>query len=835
MPDANVPDPGRASTPDDIAELLRSLKSWCGSPSYETIVNRVNRGRVTAERVGKSTVVDCFRPGRKRFNQELVVAVVGALYPEPGYVNQWRQVLRVIAGLAGPPGQVRVVGGLPPKLPAFTGRDDMAGTLRRTLSAGATAPVVLQGMPGAGKTQLAVHLGHLLLEDRVAEQALFVDLRGYHPDEAQPPADPAAVLDGFLRSLGVPGQLVPASLPDRIALFRERLAHRRVLVVLDNAADENQVEPLLSGAGTAVVVVTSRRALSLPAAVQIRVDVFAPGESERFLAEALRGVPYGDDERALSRIAGRCGHLPLALALAAGQMRSRPGWTLTDHADWLDDCHAASRLESGIELAFDISYRELPDRERRLLRLLSLHPGQFDADAAAALAGTDRATAGGMLAVLARQHVVQAGGAGRYVLHDLVRDFAAGRGVREDRRTDRRAARNRLLDYFLAVAGQEARRMEPGRAVGPDLALRPGDESGAWLDTEFGNLVAMTRTPAAGHDRPGYPVALSAVLYRYLVIRGRHQDALMVHGEAARVAQAAGDVAQRARAVMRIATTELAHSRYVAALDQIALAQRLAPQDVELGVLVYRAVAQNHLGRTEEARRDLLRAVELGERAGARPELLHALLGLGTTEYLMGRYDVAVAHYERGLGLARSFGDRWEETAFLTNLGEAELRAGRTAAAEKHLARGLDLAVELGNQPIEAGLLDALGSLHLQRGDHRTAGDFYRRAIGLGGRTGSRYGVICATNGLGHTAMAAGDEKAAILEYTAAYEGAAAPDVRDAEQQAVAQAGLGEAHRRLGNRSEAQRHLSQARQLWTGINAAEADRITTLLMSLPDD
>ncbi|MBM2623828.1 tetratricopeptide repeat protein [Actinoplanes sp. LDG1-06] len=824
-----APDPGRAGTLDDIAELLRLLKSWAGAPSYETITVRVNKGRESADQVGRSTVVDCFRPGRKRFDHELVVAVVAALHPDSSYVNHWRQVLRVISGLAPAPEQVRVVEGLPQDLATFTGRDDVVRDLRRTC--GPSSITVLGGMAGAGKTQLAVRLGHLLLQDDVVDAALFVNLRGFHADVTQPPADPSAVLDGFLRSLGVPGQLVPVSLPERIALYRERLASRRVLVVLDNAADVEQVTPLLPG-GHGATIVTSRHDLALPSAIPVHVDGFSEEEARSFLSQALNGIPVGSDHRALTRIAQQCGQLPLALALTTGHMRTRPDWTLTDHADWLDDCHASSRLEPGVELALDLSYRALTEEGRRLLRALTLHPGAFDAPAAAALVASDPQTAASMLEEFARQHVVQSHGPGRYVLHDLIRAFAAVRAVQEDRRADRRAALSRLLDYFLVTAAEHAKRPDRSGA-GSELVVR--SEKCAWLDTELDNLIAMTRISASDHERPESEVTLSAVLNRFLILRGRYQEALVVHDRAARAAGDAGDRVQHDRAVLRLAATELAHSRHLAALEQI---DRISPAtddpEVQLGVLTYRAIARTHLGRTSEARRDLLLAWETGRRTGAREVLLHVLLGLGSTEYIVGRFEQAAAYYEEGARLAHRFGDCWEETALLTNLGEAQLRSGHLDAAEIHLTQALQYARELDNSVIEASILDALGSLHLQRGDHTSAGDYYDRSWLLSSATGSRYGMICSKNGLGHANLAAGNPKAAIAEYTEAYDGASAHDVQDAEQQAVAQTGLGEAHRQLGNVTEAREHFQRAHTMYGDLNPAEATRIAIMLKEISD-
>jgi hypothetical protein len=185
---------------DELVERLRRLKAWAGDPSYEWIKKRVNEawtaaGRPAVDLVGRTTVLDCFRSGRRRLNADLVVAVVQVLHADVAYVSQWRQALRVTRGEARAAAQVRVQDALPPDLAGFTGRaselDQLWRVLREPRRAG--GPVVLsaiEGMAGVGKTRLAIHAGHRLVDSGAVDRVLFVNLRGFDPDPAQLPADP---------------------------------------------------------------------------------------------------------------------------------------------------------------------------------------------------------------------------------------------------------------------------------------------------------------------------------------------------------------------------------------------------------------------------------------------------------------------------------------------------------------------------------------------------------------------------------------------------------------------------------------------------------------------
>ncbi|WP_412746925.1 tetratricopeptide repeat protein [Krasilnikovia sp. MM14-A1004] len=846
-----LPDPGRETGLDGLIECLRALKTWAGNPSYETITGRVNAERAVGEQVGRTTVVDCFRLGRRRLDSDLVSAVVIALHPDPGYVNQWRQALRVITGEVRAAAQVRVQDVLPRDLPTFTGRESELARIRDALDtagpAGATVAIsALEGMAGAGKTQLAVHLAHRLIRDEPFDHVLFVNLRGFHPDPAQPPADPTAVLDGFLRLLGVPGQQIPHRFEDRITLYRQRLSGRRALLVLDNAADEDQVGPLLPEAPGCVTLITSRRNLAgLRHAARFAVDVFTPDESQRFLTDAITGIPVDDDPGAAARIADRCGHLPLALALLAGHLRTKTGWTLADHAAWLDERHGGRRLDTGVELALDVSYRNLPAAEQRLLRALALHPGQdVDLHAAAALNDTDLAATADLLETLSAHHLVQGIAAHRYGLHDLVRAYAAARAADEDRRADRRAALTRLLDHYLAAANAATTRLDPAEAdrLPPPPAsptpLPDLTDPAQWLDTERTNLVAAAAY-AAHHDRPGDAVAFSAALHRYFVARGHQHEALTVHGFAARCARDSGDVPAEAAATLRTATTLVLSGQVEAALAPLTRARRLflragdeSGQGSSLNTL---GIVKMRLGKYDEAAAHLRESVELHRRCDDMLGLNKALTNLACLEIDMGRDAEAVPHFEESLHLCEVSGDEPGVAITLCNMGGAEARIGHHDRAQAHLTQALRMSRELGILSVEGSTLDFLGILHTRRGEIDRAVACHREAMVICKRVGHRYGELGVHNGLGEAANAAGRHDEAIAEHTAAYELAQQSDVRDLEQQARAQLGLGVARQALGERDLARCHYERARELWADMNPSMADRMTAALNGLDRD
>jgi len=842
---AAPPDPGPANSLDDLVASLRLLKVWAGDPSYEVIKDRVNAawiaaGRPESDLARKSTVADCFRPGRRRWNSDLVVAVVQALHPDFGYVTQWRQALRVVSGETQAASQVRVQDTLPQDLAEFTGRTAELDRLREALrDGGAVVISALEGMAGIGKTQLAIHAGHLLADARVVDRVLFVNLRGFHPDPAQPPADPAAVLDGFLRLLGVPGHQIPHDLDTRAAAYRDRLDGTRTLVILDNAATEDQVLPLLPATPGCPTLVTSRRSLTgLAGATHLPVDVFTPEEAVRFLADAAPAVPVGPDPAAPARIALRCGYLPLALGLVTGRIAATPGWSLTDHADRLDERHRDQRLDSGVELALGLSYQDQPAERRRLLRLLALHPGQdVDAHAAAALTGTDLRTVHDQLEHLRADHLLQQTAPGRYTFHDLVRAYAATRAADEERPSDRRVALTHLFDYYLATAGAAMDHLYPAQAVvlppvGPAPALTDPDTSKRWLDVERPNLVAVA-AHSATHGWPTHTTRLATIMSRYLD-GGHFTDALVVHGHAHRAAQDADDTAGRATALLNLGTTNGQLGRYRAAADHFEQALVLFRQT---GDLAGQARAQGNLGNVEQLLGRYQRAAEhyaqvqaLFRQAGDRTGEAYTLSNLGTVEGQLGRYGPAADHLQQALDLFREAGDRAGESYMLMGLGGIEVLLGRYGPAAEHLQQALVLCRQVGNRAGEGWTLDSLGKLHTQTGEAPQALERHQQALDLFRETGDQPGEASTLNGLGEAANATGRPADALVHHDSAHT--IATELGASDQQARAHAGLGQAHHALGDAALARQHYERALGLYTDLGMPQAEEIRDRLAAL---
>ncbi|MFJ8044047.1 BTAD domain-containing putative transcriptional regulator [Kitasatospora sp. NPDC096147] len=381
-----------------------------------------------------------------------------------------------------PPAPAPVPSQLPPALPTFVGRRAELGfldRLTRPTATGTPAPAtvgVLTGGAGTGKTAVALHWAHRARE-RFPDGQLHLDLHGY---SLGPPLTPHEALIRFLRALGTEHARLPGTLDECASLYRSLLADRRVLVLLDNARDADQVRPLLPASAGSLTLVTSRDGLAgltaRDGARRLVLGVLPRPDAVELLARIAGAERIRAEPSAAAELAAACGHLPLALGIAAGRLAERPHRTVAQHAAELRD--AEDRLTvlqidgdatSAVRAAFDLSYRALRPGPRRLFRLLALAPGDCLGTAeASALSGTTPAATGPLLELLAAAHLLDPIGPDRYHLPDLLRRYAAERATAETGPVERAAARERLRSWQLRPVRRPAPAVTGRQPLAPD-------------------------------------------------------------------------------------------------------------------------------------------------------------------------------------------------------------------------------------------------------------------------------------------------------------------------------------------------------------------------------
>ncbi|MGL4178152.1 MAG: hypothetical protein ACRCSN_19015, partial [Dermatophilaceae bacterium] len=361
----------------DLSTRLESLRSTAGV-SYRDLLRRVVRLRVQRGSTllpSYNTVYRCLQPGRTRLDVDLVVDIATVLAGDAAVGEQWRRAHVAVADRLSDAQVVDVLTRLSRVGPGFVGR--LAELSKLVPSVDGTPTVhLLEGMPGVGKTWLAREAAVAAVTTIRPDVVLAADLRGHHPHRS--PADPAALLGELLRVLDTPAARIAAlGLDARAALFHDRLRGSRAVILLDDAADDDQVAPLLPGTPGSFVLVTSRTQLTRTPGLRHAVDVLPSEDS----VTALRGL-IGDDrtdpdtDRTLAQLADAAAHLPLALTLVGSRVRDRPDWQLADHLDRMVESGRLLRIEQGVELAIASSYRALDEPVRAMLRVLSAHPGR---------------------------------------------------------------------------------------------------------------------------------------------------------------------------------------------------------------------------------------------------------------------------------------------------------------------------------------------------------------------------------------------------------------------------------------------------------------------------
>jgi DNA-binding SARP family transcriptional activator/tetratricopeptide (TPR) repeat protein len=636
-----------------------------------------------------------------------------------------------------------------PAPPDFAGRAGHLSQLEQCLrssdrySGSRRGPVcVISGMPGVGKTSLALRVAQSMRSEYPDGQ-LYINLRG--ADHKKLSA--ANALSRLLRGLGVTDSGIPDDVQEACSLYRTMLADRRVLVILDNARNAAQIRPLLPGAGSSAVLITSRnQCADLPGAMRLRLPLLTADEAVDLLVKRIGTTRVTAEPATARELVEACGRLPVALAVVAGRLAARPDRTLRDCLDQLAD--ARSRLDelgaddAAVLAGFDLGYRELGPASAEIFRMAALIPGEsFPAAAAAALVSADDQLVQRALDDLVEDNMLEAVGPGRrYRYHDLLRLYATQRTAETAGAVERLRAVNRMSDWYLARTAAAVRLIYPGMVRLPTafddhhVRFDDVDAAMAWLDDEVGTLVELINA-AAVNDRPALAWQLADQLRGYFFIC---RDALTWSatgniGLAA--AETAGD--QQALAAMH-QTLGQAHwsvGRHGQAADSyrrgVTAAERGGWRVGEAYLLHNLGLVEAEVGRVDEARARYERVLRVGtgaEFTHIRAVTLNDLAVMCTEQ---GRLHEAVHHLRAALEINQGPARRPSAMANHSNLGMVLRQLDEFDAAREHLETALAHYRQTGSPSGTMSVLDELSQLHRQLGEWHAAVDNAVEALHL--------------------------------------------------------------------------------------------------------
>ncbi|HEU5269398.1 MAG TPA: BTAD domain-containing putative transcriptional regulator [Jatrophihabitans sp.] len=677
----------------------------------------------------------------QRLQRQILAADPGL---EPARKRELVEIVPAEVSTAAPTPPARVPAQLPHGLAGFVGRDAEIEQLNALLpnrdSQPATTVVItaIAGMAGVGKTALAVHWGHQCRE-HFPDGQLYINLRGFDPGGA--PMQPDEAITHLLAALGVSPEELPDSLEDQAALYRSRTANRRVLIVLDNARDAEQVRPLLPGTAGSMVVVTSRNDLTSLAAVDgaftLTVDLLSPAEARGLLSRRLGERRVEQEPEAIDQIIALCDRLPLALSIVAARAMRMPRYPLAALAAQLRQAPGAlNALDGGdhaanVRAVFSWSYEQLSPPAAQLFRVLGLHAGpDISIATMASMAGMESGEREDALRELLRASLVSEPVPGRFAMHDLLRAFAGELAGRLDSPDRRIAAIRRMLDYYLQTALLADQLLETNRADAPRMltfAVQPDcepladlSEALAWFSAEWQPLSAALRLAARlGFDDHAWRLARS--LASFLDRRG--------------------------------------HWRESAELQRIALAAAVRIGDSGAQAVSHSSLADVciRLGEYSDAQHHLLRCLQLyrlvGDRAGQAEVERSVTRLLGR----QGKYGEALPHARQATDLFSELGQRAGEARAINAMGWFNIRLGRLTEGLRLCEQALNLQRLINDRFAQADTLDSLGHAHYLLGEHAEAAECFGQAAELYQEFGDRYHEAGARASLGDSYQADGE------------------------------------------------------------------------------
>lgn len=803
-----LPDLDGIRTSADLAAILRTLRRRFASRRGHALLTY--RELATRTGLSRSAINDYFTgkvlPPTDRFDILLTVFEV-ASHERPALATARDRVeehLRIGRSTRASPRR-RVPHELPSTVSAFTGRAAELAELDRLAdtSAGSetSGVAVVWGTAGVGKTALATHWGQRN-RYRFPDGELYLDLQGYHFGR---PLDPTDALARMIRGLDGPDARFPDSVEERAAWFRTLLADRKVLVVLDNAVSTEQVRDLLPGNG-AFTVVTSRTSLTSlvvrSGARRIDLDLLPHEDAIDLLRAVLGPDRVAAEPDSAVTLVERCAHLPLAVRIAAEHIASRPKLSLgalvreleeepLDLFDFVGDDHTAPRV------VFSWSYRHLPDHAATAFRRLGLHPGQdLDPSSVAALCGIDSATARRTLRLLVSASMVSEPDHDRFVVHDLLRSYAAELALREDAAVVR-AAMTRLIKHYGGVARSAAElafpttqsRMPLVELTAPTASFEAQAHAIEWLDRERTTLITLTRY-AVEHGLAEFAEAFSGILWYYLNSRRHFTQARTLHDCAVHAARHRGDAVGEALALNHLASVEWMDGNPATAIELLERALGLCENrdpDIAAQTLNGLAVACWMSGQFTRAIPYYRRAVTIG---GVFDHFGRFMFGslyavyerFGCTEEMYGNLCKAV-------DLTEESGDHIGEGFGRLHVAVVHQLRGEFDEAAEHYGRALVRGLEAGDQLLLSYARTHTAALHQLRGDHSRAVDELHEALRHSRRIGNKLNEATALIHLAASQRALGHASQALEVLRQAHR--LAKDVTDADLEAKALNELG--------------------------------------------
>ncbi|MEO3928831.1 tetratricopeptide repeat protein [Micromonosporaceae bacterium B7E4] len=718
----------------ELGEALYRCRRTAGL-SLRTLARKLNMS-------AHSGLVD-YERGKRLIPEDLLTRYE-RIFDDGGGLRRLRTA--VLAAQAGRSAIRFRIAQLPADLPDFVGRKAELDILQAAAEAAVPAPglLVVTGPPGMGKTSLAVHLAHRLA-GRYPDGQLYLDLRG--ADES--PVPPADALRWLLRGLDIADRQPPTDTAELAAWYRSILDGRRVLLLLDNVADEGQGRPLLPGAAGALAVLTSRNPLlGLDGAVRCQLDSLSTAESVDLIGRVVGTDRVANEPEAAARIADSCAGLPLATRIAAARLGNWPRWSLADCARMLAaEQRRLTWLSTGdraVRGTFEMSYRALSDPARRLFRRLALLPvPECGLVAAAVLAGTSESGADSLLTNLVNVGLVQPALVGnRYRLHDLTALYASDRLSAEEDEGATRTAEEAYLDWLLGTAQDAATQLDESGANSGTSVFAGSPDAVRWLDTER-VAVRAGIARAAALDLADLVYPLMATLPWFYDLRCHWQDQRDLAETTLELARRRGDATMEVMALngIALAWTPLRRPDEVIrwSVRAMSLARRVDAVEEETWALDRWGMALTELGRYEEARVVLLRAAALAQEYGDWWMVGGALNRLGHVSYEARRHESAIDAYDQALLVFRELDRPRGEAMARIGLGRALAALGRPDEAVTYQRTAVALFAGADDGWGLARAHQELAAALRALGQYQAAAERLRLAAGLFADHGDRH------------------------------------------------------------------------------------------------